>query len=1060
MGWETIALESLTPPPSPAQILTLKVFISYSRRDRAFADWLVAALERRGCAVLIDRKDLPDLVDWERELLGLIRAADTVVFVVSPNSLASRVCEWEVEQVRIHAKRLAPVIISDIGDLKVPAEISRINYLFFTDPMAFEAGADALARALNTDVAWLREHTRISELARRWIANGRAADALIRGRELDDADSWAARRPREAPVVTSEVLEFLAACRAQQVQRLADERRQVATTRRFQRRAAWGLAGVAILVGYVLLAALWQARETEKREAIVLTSAAAKAMGEADSERTMRIALQAMPTPDRIPLLSLDWDAPEIRAAEARLAGAAQLSRLVVEMTRTDGLYRLPSFSADGKHMFVQWADKLGTFDARTGTQLDERRIPGLSQPYLPATLSADGRRFVVSGADGTPSVREFDSGGVIARAAGPSGGALESAFSPDNSRVVSFGRDEPTYLRVWSPITGEAIADLTGHSRGIITARFDRAGARVVSASYDTTAKVWDASNGTELATLNGHQHFVFDADFSPDGKRVVTASFDRTVRIWDAATGSQLLTLIGHTADIYSARFSPDGRRILSAGMDGTVRLWNAVTGAQLSILAGGEARIVGATFSPDGSRVASIDIGGSLRLWDGHGADETPYLPSPFAQTSTATFSPDETQIVTAGGGPVIALWDMAAATVKSVIVARSTVFGTRFSPDGKLIAVGTSEKDVELREMPKGNLRQTLSGHTAAVVAMAFSPDGTRLATGSQDSTVRMWDVASGRELFVLTEFSGKQPGTMHWINDLAFSPDGSRLVTTEANTENNSPSLRLWDAKTGALIRSYNPRIDAASVAFGKGGNILLVGGWDGVARLVELDDARELVTFRGHSGGIRNVRFSPGDGRVVTGSDDRTVRVWDAASGAELLALRSAGGRITSAELNGSGTRLIVTDGESHRPQIWDTSWLVHARGDDLVRRVCAEKLPGTTKLFTNAEAIDPILSKLAGSDPCQRTRLLALNFWIGPLSAAMAEAQVAFGTWPLIAVTAASGLGALLCGLLARWKRRSVVLWGLGGLLAWIVVLPLLLFMSRRAPRTGTAVA
>src|SRR5580692_7151709 len=87
----------------------LRVFISYSRRDLAFTERLVAALEARGFDVLIDRRNLPALEDWERELIGFIRQSDTIVFVVSQNSIASKVCAWEIEQVRSYSKRLAPV---------------------------------------------------------------------------------------------------------------------------------------------------------------------------------------------------------------------------------------------------------------------------------------------------------------------------------------------------------------------------------------------------------------------------------------------------------------------------------------------------------------------------------------------------------------------------------------------------------------------------------------------------------------------------------------------------------------------------------------------------------------------------------------------------------------------------------------------------------------------------------------------------------------------------------------------------------------------------------------
>src|ERR1700689_3569341 len=78
---------------SPAPDQKLKVFISYSRTDLAFADRLVTALEARGLHILIDKRDLPLLEEWQRELSGFIRQADAVVYVVSPASIVSQWCE-------------------------------------------------------------------------------------------------------------------------------------------------------------------------------------------------------------------------------------------------------------------------------------------------------------------------------------------------------------------------------------------------------------------------------------------------------------------------------------------------------------------------------------------------------------------------------------------------------------------------------------------------------------------------------------------------------------------------------------------------------------------------------------------------------------------------------------------------------------------------------------------------------------------------------------------------------------------------------------------------------
>jgi dipeptidyl aminopeptidase/acylaminoacyl peptidase len=109
-----------------------------------------------------------------------------------------------------------------------------------------------------------------------------------------------------------------------------------------------------------------------------------------------------------------------------------------------------------------------------------------------------------------------------------------------------------------------------------VLSAQFSRDGLRIVTASWDKTARVWDAATGQSLVTLAGHEAGVKHAQFSPDGARIVTASGDKTARVWDAATGQSLVTLAGHEAGVWSAQFSPDGARIVTASRDKTARIW----------------------------------------------------------------------------------------------------------------------------------------------------------------------------------------------------------------------------------------------------------------------------------------------------------------------------------------------------------------------------------------------------------------------------------------------------------------------------------------------------
>jgi hypothetical protein len=102
--------------------------------------------------------------------------------------------------------------------------------------------------------------------------------------------------------------------------------------------------------------------------------------------------------------------------------------------------------------------------------------------------------------------------------------------------------------------------------------------------------------------------------------------------------------------------------------------------------------------------------------------------------------------------------------------------------------------------------------------------------------------------------------------------------------------------------------------------------------------------------------------------------------VWDAGSGEMLRELKGHHGTIFSAEFNPDGER-VVTASDDGTAAVWDVSWGMTLRREELVRRVCAEKLVGN-KTFTAEDASDPILSALAGTNPCERRGPLSAKYW------------------------------------------------------------------------------
>jgi formylglycine-generating enzyme required for sulfatase activity len=223
-----------------------RVFISYSRKDMAFADRLESVLNGRGFEVLIDRQEIYAFEDWWTRIQALIARSDTIVFVLSPDSVKSDVALMEVAHAASLNKRFAPILCRPVQDSAVPEALRRLNFIFFDDPSRFDASADKLVDALQTDIGWVRKHTEYGERAREWMENACAAALLLRPPLLDQAETWLALRPTGAPAPTAGTERYLAESRRADTDiRLAEAK----TKRR------WRFAQAAIfvlLVGVIL----------------------------------------------------------------------------------------------------------------------------------------------------------------------------------------------------------------------------------------------------------------------------------------------------------------------------------------------------------------------------------------------------------------------------------------------------------------------------------------------------------------------------------------------------------------------------------------------------------------------------------------------------------------------------------------------------------------------------------------------------------------------------------------------------------------------------------------
>ena len=998
----------------PAVSEKLKVFISYSRRDASeFADELVAGLELAGFAPFLDRHDISAGEDWEARLGGLIAQSDTVVFVVTPESVKSDRCVWEVTQTVDLSKRLIPVIHKPVPDSDIPQQLSRLQFVRFDAGRGITRPLAELSDALRLDLDWIREHTRLGELAARWQARGKPESLLLRGDDLDAAKAWMARRKAGAPEITEAQRAFLLASDDAESARLGKERAQLeemrlaqAATARHQKRAGrllWGVTAlVLVMLGYVT----WKSFRVEVGEMWVFTSLAETALDDEHFDRAMRYALQAYPAPGDIP-----WLTPISNNPEAKLAGAANSTRLYRMFS--GWRFRLkPTFSPDGKRILGELAGDGGRFarilDLETGRELVV--LKGHTAALRSALFSRDGHRVVTASDDKTARIWDAQSGRQVTILEGHSNSVLSAAFSDDGKRVVTASRDKSA--RVWDVESGNQVSVLNGHSQPLRTASFSPNGSRVLTTSRDGTARIWDAESGRELVVIEGQDTDFCTASFSPDGTRVATCPADKKehVRILDAETGAEIAALKGDTGPQRSVAFSPDGLRMITAPRDSsTARIWNAESGEELVSLRGHAGPILSTTFSRDGQQVLTASHDNTARIWNADNGEETAVLKGHTAPVTSAAFSPDENRALTMSDDYTDRIWDLAKGKETLLLKGHTDdVASAAFSGDGRRIATASADKTARIWDAENGLEIAVLRGHTSPVRSAALTHGGERAVTASNDNTARIWDVASGREIAVLTAHTKE-------VWSAAFSPDGKRAVTASADH-----TARIWDVESGQELVVLKGHTDTvSSAAFSPDGKRVVTGSWDQTARIWDAQTGKETAVHRHFESFMSNAAFSPNGKQVVTGSDvgfrvwepdsgrsilvwtksrvrsvasspdgtrvvtasDNAARIWDTGRGliwgagreAEIVALKGHRGGVRSAAFSPDGTR-VVTASEDGTARVWDVTWATLVRGDELRERVCSEKLVGEAQRFRSGE--------IAAGNPCLRRGPLSLDYW------------------------------------------------------------------------------
>ena len=553
------------------------------------------------------------------------------------------------------------------------------------------------------------------------------------------------------------------------------------------------------------------------------------------------------------------------------------------------------ALSRDGKTLALTSEEHLHLWDITTAKEIQRISTGKLSaeKRLLWVEFSADGKTLAAGNADSSVLVWDAASGKERMRYKHKDRRVHNLAFSPDGKWLAAAGDQ---HVLLWDLARGQELRTIKAQHGSYARLTFSPDGKLLADASFGSVM-LWDAATGKEDIVLRFHADkkggVDYNVAFTPDGKTLAIA-FDKCVVLWDWATRKEVKRLTGyHSSYVYDSAlgFSPDGKRLASLRF-GRITLWDVAGGKQLQERASHSAAAGSAAVSPDGKLVASASgMDHTVRLWDAHNGKPLHVWQMPHNWIKPVLFTPDGGNVIAGGLWGECRMWDVRSGEERHVFRvpdvskdASEQIPALNLSADGKCLTalslLGEIKDGVYKRQRylttwdvasGKRIYRRSLSFDSRiALFSEGMSPDG-RLATVFGPNGLSVYDVVADRFLRILSNSP----------SPVAFSPDSKLL----AFAGNYSPVAKMERVQIRDLASGTDVLTLAAGTvserAFSPDGRYLLTDS-NGDLRLWELATGKEVLHAKSVNG-CACLAFAPDGRSAATGMHDTTVLLWDLA---------------------------------------------------------------------------------------------------------------------------------------------------------------------------------